>query len=105
MKEITVKELKEKMEKKEDITIIDVRMDVERTISKIEPSLHIEMNHVPNQLENLDKKKPYAILCRSGARSANVTNFLEQNGFEFVYNVRGGILEWADKIDKTMQKY
>ena len=105
MKEISVQELKGKMDNDKEIKIIDVREDHERAISKIEPTIHIAMNTVPNQIENLDREKTYYVLCRSGVRSANVTNYLSQNGFADVYNIKGGILAWADQIDKTMQKY
>jgi sulfur-carrier protein adenylyltransferase/sulfurtransferase len=105
MKEISVSELKTKLDSDNDINIIDVRANHERVISKIEPSIHIEMNLIPNQMEYLERDKTYYILCRSGARSANVTSFLTQNGFNSVFNIKGGILAWADQIDKTMQKY
>jgi adenylyltransferase/sulfurtransferase len=43
--------------------------------------------------------------CRSGARSGKVVAYLRQQGFDRTYNLKGGILEWIDKIDPSQPKY
>ena len=71
IKEIQVKELKDRLDKK-DLILIDVREEDEYAICKIEPSVHIPMNKIPSHLDKLDKDTSYAIICHSGVRSHNV---------------------------------
>ena len=103
IKEILVKELKDRLDKK-DLILIDVREEDEYAICNIEPSLHIPMNKIPSHLEKLDKDTGYAIICHSGVRSHNVCFYLQNQGFR-VRNVIGGIHQWALQIDGTMKTY
>ena len=101
--ELNVLELKEKLDSKE-ITLIDVREDYEVRICHIKNSQHILMNKIPNNLDLLEKKNKYAIICHSGVRSLAVTQYLVSLGYN-VKNVIGGIDEWALKVEKTMKRY
>ena len=101
--ELNVLELKEKLDSKE-ITLIDVREDYEVKICYIKNSKHILKNQIPNNLDLLEKKNKYAIICHSGVRSLAVTQYLVSLGYN-VKNVIGGIDEWALKIEKTMKRY
>ena len=101
--ELNVLELKEKLDLKK-ITLIDVREDYEVKICYIENSKHISMNRIPNNLDLLDKKNSYAIICHSGVRSLAVTQYLTNLGYN-VKNVSGGIDDWALKVEKTMKRY
>ena len=103
IKEIQVKELKDRLDKK-DLILIDVREEDEYAICKLEPSVHIPMNKIPLHLEKLDKHTDYAIICHSGVRSHNVCFYLQNHGFK-VRNVIGGIHQWALEIDDTMKTY
>ena len=103
IKEILVKELRDRLNKK-DLILIDVREEDEYAICNIEPSVHIPMNKIPSHLEKLDKDTGYAIICHSGARSHNVCFYLQNRGFK-VRNVVGGIHQWALQIDGTMKRY
>ena len=103
IKEILVKELRDRLNKK-DLILIDVREEDEYAICKIEPSVHIPMNKIPSHLEKLDKDTGYAIICHSGVRSHNVCFYLQNRGFK-VRNVVGGIHQWALQIDGTMKRY
>ena len=103
IKEILVKELKDRLDKK-NLILIDVREEEEYAICNIEPSVHIPMNTIPSQLDKLDKDTSYAIICHSGVRSHNVCFYLQNNGFK-VRNVVGGIHQWALEIDDTMKTY
>ena len=62
------------------------------------------MNQIRNNLDQLDKKNRYAIICHSGVRSLAVTQYLVSLGYN-VKNVSGGIDEWALKVEKTMNRY
>lgn len=105
VKEISVLDLKEKLDRKDDFILIDVRRKEELDICQLPEAIHIEMSEIPNRINELDPDKEYAILCRSGRRSFDVTNFLMQNDFSNVVNIKGGILDWADKLDSSMQTY
>ena len=103
--EIDVVELKNKIDLNSNIQIIDVREPVELAICKIQDTMHIPMKEIPAQIDKLNKKDELIILCRSGVRSAQVCEFLINNGFENVKNLKGGILEWVRLIDPSQPQY
>ena len=105
MKEITVQELKSKIDSKNDFQLIDIREENEREFTNIGGD-HIVMGSVMQNLDKIKKDVDVVIYCRSGSRSGQVVNFLEMNhGFENLYNLKGGILAWADEIDDSIKKY
>lgn len=105
MKEITVKELKTRLDNGDDFQLIDVREDKERDFTHIGGD-HIVMTAVANNINKISTDKDVVIYCRSGARSGQVVNFLEANhGFSNLYNLKGGILAWANEIDDSIKKY
>ncbi|ASS49963.1 MAG: molybdenum cofactor biosynthesis protein MoeB [Candidatus Fluviicola riflensis] len=105
MKSITVTELKALKDQGANFQLIDVRETYEHDICDIGGEL-IPMNEVPNSVDKISKDKQVVVHCRSGKRSGNVINFLEDNyGFTNLYNLEGGILAWAGQIDPTMEQY
>jgi sulfur-carrier protein adenylyltransferase/sulfurtransferase len=105
MKEVTVQELKELMDKGEDFQLIDVREPYEFDICNIGGEL-IPQSEVPQNVEKINKEKQVIIHCRSGARSGNIIQWLETNhGYSNLYNLKGGILAWARDIDQDMPTY
>jgi len=105
MKEITVKELKQKIDNKEDFQLIDVREPFEYEMSNINGE-NIPLAGILIEAQKLSKDKPVIIQCRSGARSAAALMQLEQNfGFTNLYNLKGGILAWAAEFEPDMQVY
>jgi len=105
MKEITVSELKEKIDKKETFQLIDVREPHEHDFANISGEL-IPMNSIIEQQDRIEKDKPVIIYCRSGNRSAMVIHELEKRfGFNNLFNLKGGILAWAKEIDPGVQSY
>lgn len=105
MKEITVQELKGKMDKGEDFQLIDVREDFEYEISNL-GGLLIPLRGILIEAEQIAKDKPVIIQCRSGQRSAAAIAQLEQQfGFTNLYNLKGGMLAWAEAIDPTIEVY
>ena len=102
MKEITVQQLKEKLiDKSEYFMLIDVREDFEYMVSNIGGE-HIPLSNLQSRVHTLNRDVEYAIICRAGARSANACVLLGQEGFENVYNVRGGMKAWAAEIDPSI---
>ena len=101
---ISVEDLKEKLDAKADIFILDVREPHEYQICNLKGYL-IPVGDLPKRVSELDSSREIVAHCRSGVRSAKAVNFLRRAGFKKVYNLTGGILAWADKIDTTMPKY
>ncbi len=103
--EIDVKELKRKMDAKEDFYLLDVREPNEFKIGRIPGSTLIPLGEVPQRYQEIPKDKEIVVHCKMGGRSAKAAAFLRQQGFKSVKNLKGGILDWADKIDPSVPKY
>jgi len=102
MKEISVDELKEKIDQKSDFQLIDVRELAEYEMGN-NGAIHIPLSSITDNLEQIAKEKPVYIICRSGRRSANAVLFLEQKyGMDNLYNVEGGMLAWKEEIDASV---
>lgn len=105
MKEISVTELKQKIDNKEDFQLIDVREPFEYEMSNINGE-NIPLAGILIEAQKISKNKPVIIQCRSGARSAAALMQLEQKfGYTNLYNLKGGILAWAAEIEPGMQVY
>ena len=105
MKEITVEELKKKLDSKEDIQLIDVREQFEYEICNLNAEL-IPMGSIFEQVDRISRDKPVIIHCKSGGRSGVVVTELEKrHGLSNLYNLKGGILAYAKQIDPGMSTY
>ena len=104
--QISVEELKRKLDAKEDFFLLDVREPHEVPIANIGAPL-IPLGQLEQRLGELAayKDREIVIHCRSGARSQKAALILKNAGFTHPENLAGGILAWADKIDPTMPKY
>jgi adenylyltransferase/sulfurtransferase len=105
VKEISVHDLKNMRDGGEDFQLIDVREPDEYSFCNLN-GINIPLGEIANQANQIDDSKKVVVHCRSGARSAKAIMFLQmQHGFENLYNLRGGILAWADEIDPAVPKY
>ena len=104
MNEISVQELKEKLDKGEDFQLIDVREDFEYETSNLGGEL-IPLGSILIETDKIAKDKDVVIMCRSGKRSAMAVQQLEAQGFTNLYNLYGGILAWAEDIDPSLDVY
>ncbi len=86
-------------------TVLDIREPVEVAICAIEDSVSIPMQQVPQQLETLPRDHPLIVICHHGGRSAMVTEFLRNSGFDNVWNLAGGIDAWAGLVAPDMPRY
>lgn len=95
--DITVEDLKARIDNGEKLNLVDVREQWEFDEANLGAIL-IPLQTLPNRLAELEKFKEEELIihCRSGARSANAKKFLEQNGFKNVRNVLGGIIAYLD---------
>ncbi|MFZ1805970.1 MAG: molybdopterin-synthase adenylyltransferase MoeB [Cyclobacteriaceae bacterium] len=105
MKEVTVSELKALKDNGEAFQLIDVREEYEREICSIDGE-SIPIGEIAQSIDKISKDKKVVIHCRSGSRSGNTIKWLERNhDFDNLYNLKGGILAWADEIDTSLTKY
>ena len=105
MREITVQELKKLKDAGADFQLIDVREPHEYDICNLDGEL-IPMAEIPGSTDKISRDKQVIIHCRSGKRSGEMVLWLEKNeGYENLYNLKGGVLAWAKEIDPTMPVY
>jgi adenylyltransferase/sulfurtransferase len=103
--EITPVELKKRLDAGETPFILDVREPNEYQINKIPGSTLIPLGELPRRYQELPKDRQIVTQCKMGGRSAKAQDFLKTVGFTDVLNLKGGILEWIDKVDPSQPKY
>lgn len=102
IKEMSPEEIQEKLDKGEELELIDVREDEEVEAGMIPQAKHIRMNDIPDQLDAIDKDKETIFICRSGARSGNVCAYLQDKGYNVV-NMAGGMLDYKGETKPKSQ--
>jgi adenylyltransferase/sulfurtransferase len=102
--QISVKELKRRVDAGDDLYILDVREPFERQIAQIGGQL-IPLNELPRRFAEIDRDREIIVHCHHGIRSQRAAEFLEQQGFPRVANLSGGIDAWSSEIDPTVPKY
>ncbi len=103
--EMTVQELKRRMDAGEELTIVDVRNPEEFQLCRIPGSQLLPLPELGKRFGELDPAKEIILHCKSGGRSAKAQQFLREQGFTNTLNLKGGILAWATSIDPSMPKY
>jgi rhodanese-related sulfurtransferase len=103
--EITSVELKQRLDRGDTLTILDVREPNEYQINRIAGATLIPLGDVPRRYAELDPDQEMVVHCKMGGRSAKAAEFLRSVGFKKVLNLKGGILDWIDKVDPTQPKY
>ena len=103
--ETSVEEFHQRLQQGDKVFILDVRNPEEFAICRIPGSTLIPLPELPQRFGELDKNVEMVVHCKSGMRSAKAVQFLRQQGFDKIKNLKGGILTWADKIDPSMPKY
>jgi rhodanese-related sulfurtransferase len=98
MKTMETTEILELLDANEDLYIIDVREDDEVAQGMIPGAHHIALGTIPDRINELDASKPYIIVCKAGARSANACSYLEAQGFD-VTNLEGGMLAYDGELE------
>jgi adenylyltransferase/sulfurtransferase len=102
--EITPRDLKSRMDRGDDLFILDVREPHEYQICNLKGKL-IPLGELPRRVSELDSSKEMIVHCRSGKRSADAIHFLQKAGFKKLWNLKGGVLAWSDEVDPSMPKY
>ena len=102
--EITARELKMRQDRGDKLFILDVREPHEYQICNLNGKL-IPLGELPKRVNELDSSVEMVVHCRSGKRSADAIHFLQTAGFKKLWNLKGGVLAWADEVDPKMPKY
>ena len=106
MEEITPAELKQRLDKGDDIQIVDVREDNEVAIGRIPNSIHIPLGQILGRMNEIDPNRETVVHCKMGGRSARAIDALQRSGFQGkLMNLKGGILRWSDEVDPNVPKY
>ncbi len=103
--EITAVELKQRMDRGDALVIVDVREPNEYQINRIPGSQLIPLGEIPRRYAELDQDAELVVHCKMGGRSAKAADYLRTVGFTRVLNLKGGILDWVDKVDPSQPKY
>jgi len=103
--DISVTELKRKLDAREGIELIDVREPFEFEIARIDGAKLIPLGELTNRLDEIKRNGETIVHCHTGKRSAQAVQLLQRAGFQNVFNLEGGIDRWSDEIDPTVQKY
>ena len=104
MRDMTVEEFKQRLDKGDDLFVLDVREPHEYQICNLGGHL-IPLNDLPKRVSELDSSREIVVHCKMGGRSAKAADFLRQAGFSRVHNLAGGITAWAERIDPKVPKY
>ena len=106
MEEITPAELKQRLDKGDDIQIVDVREDNEVAIGRIPNSIHIPLGQILGRMNEIDPNRETVVHCKMGGRSSRAIEALQRSGFQGkLVNLKGGILRWSDEVDPSVPKY
>ncbi len=105
IKEMTPEEFTERASAAPAPLLVDVREEWELAIARLEQAVHIPMGELPDRMAELPRDRDIVLLCRSGMRSAQVTRFLEREGYQRVWNLAGGILAWSERLDPSLTPY
>jgi adenylyltransferase/sulfurtransferase len=102
---ITVDDLKARLDRGERPVLLDVREPFEHQIAALAGSVLIPMGDLTRRQQELDPEDEIVVYCHHGIRSASVTSFLRHHGFARARNLQGGIERWATQVDPAMVRY
>lgn len=106
MQEITATELKNRLDKNDNIQLIDVRQPDEYAFAKIDGAKLIPLGEIVGRMNEIDTDKEIVLQCKVGGRSAKAIEMLTSAGFQGkMSNLKGGITAWSNEVDPSVPKY
>ena len=106
MEQITVTELKRRLDAGEDLQIVDVREDNEYAFARLPDTLHIPLGQIVSRMSEIDLGRETVVHCKGGVRSAKAIEALTRAGFSGkLINLTGGIMAWSNEVDPSVPKY
>lgn len=105
LREISPRELKQLLDRGEEVIVLDVREPAELVLAPLAGARHVPLREVPGRLGEIERDKEIVVLCHHGIRSAQVAEFLARHGFPRVANLVGGIDAWSTTVDPKVPRY
>ena len=105
VEEISVEELRLRLDRDEPLALVDVRTRRERAWARLPDHAWIPVDEIPRRLAELDPQRVTVVYCHHGGRSARVAHFLRERGFPSVLNLHGGIDAWSLRVDPSVPRY
>jgi len=103
---LTVNEVKEKLDRGDSFRLIDVREPDEHALARIEGAELLPLSQAQNWIASVPQDQEVVFFCHHGSRSAQVANYLAmQRGYRNIANMLGGINEWSIRIDPKLPRY
>lgn len=96
IREITPEQLEQELASGK-YEVVDVREDEEVAGGMIPGAKHVVLGSIPERLDEFDQNKEYVMVCRSGRRSYNASQYLQEQGYK-VLNLKGGMLDWKGDV-------
>jgi len=105
--ELTAAELKSRLDRGDRLVIVDVREPHEWEIANLGAygARLVPLGQLEAHAEELDRESEIVLMCRSGARGVRALRQLRAAGFPRLWNLKGGILAWAEEVDPALPKY
>jgi len=106
LEEISATELKQRLDRGDELQVIDVREPAEYEIARIGGTKLIPLGQVVARMNEIDPSRETVVHCKAGVRSAKAIASLKQAGFPGrLINLKGGITAWSDEVDPAVAKY
>lgn len=102
---MTPGELRRRLERGDELLLLDVREEEEWRICRLEGSVHIPLGELGGRIRDLDPEREVVCICHHGQRSAHAALALARADFELVHNLVGGLDRWARDVDPRMPRY
>ena len=103
--EISVREVKERLDRGDQLLLVDVREPHEHAICHIQGAVFVPMGSIPANLQKLDVDEDVICFCHHGMRSFDVANWLRSQGVKSAKSMSGGIDRWSLEIDPSVPRY
>jgi adenylyltransferase/sulfurtransferase len=105
VREITPREVAARIERGDDLMLLDVREPSEWAIARIDGARLIPLASLEDAARSLDRSREIVVHCHHGMRSAGAAQFLRAQGFERIWNLAGGIARWSMEVDASVPQY
>ncbi len=105
MKNITPREVSERLQNGEQLQFLDVREPWEYDTARLENSILIPLGAIPSRYPELDPEKEWIVYCHHGIRSRQACSILESVGIKNVSNLHGGLDYWSQTVDRSIPQY
>lgn len=105
IRQLSARELSERLASAAKPVVLDVREPWEIALCGLPGAVNIPMGQIPARVAELPKDAEIVVMCHHGVRSQHVALFLQSQGFDRLYNLKGGIAAWSREVDPKMPTY